>query len=331
VGSITRRVIDPDRPAHLSSAEPGRKLILKLWYPAEPAADAAPEVLWDQLHDPARTPLMIRCLLRVIQRRTASYPGAPGATAVPSMSPVIYNHGLVSFAAENTSLMEDLASRGHVVIAIEHQDQLAEFQARNRERSPAERRAARELTTRMRRAEAAERARLASELYAASGSTNRIVLERARDTLFVLADLPSILGAIPGARVAEGSSVHLVGYSLGGSVATQVAGRDRRAVSVVNIDGGLYASFDAAVSVPYLMIYSASNEGINDALLPKHATRACAANTNHLNYHDVAGLVRPLRWIRAVGSADPGEVLRWRNQEIANFLNRVHGGPGRVS
>ncbi len=312
------------------SREPGRRLFLKLWYPAQPAPGTAPEVWWDQLHAARRIPLVGRALLKLIQRRTATYAGAARAAMGPPLWPVVYNHGLVSFASENTSLMQDLASRGHIVIAIEHQDQLAEFRALSRQQPQRERRLARDLAARVKRADAKERAALASELYAASANTNRIVLERARDTLFALDHLSAILAVIPSwqASDADISSLHLIGYSVGGAVSTVVAEWDRRVVSVGNIDGGLYGSPSAdALRVSYLMIYSAVSESINDELLPQHATRLTAANTRHLNYHDIAGLLPALRWIGAIGSAEPGSVLRWRNQQVAAFLERASGKP----
>ncbi len=320
---MTQSLADPDRPQHLLSPEQGRKLFLKLWYPAHPASAATPEMLWVELRHARRTPLAIRTLLKLIQRPTATYPGAPLAAAQPTVCPVVYNHGLVSFASENTSLAQELASRGFIVVAIEHQDQLAEFQALNRQQSRPDKRLGRDLAARIRQADTSERARLARQLYAASANTNPIVLERARDTRFVLDRFRSVLATIPGGstRVDDASSVHLVGYSVGGAVATHVAGQDQRVASVVNIDGGMYGSPDARVlSVPYMMIYSGRNKAINDELLPKHAMTVSAANTDHLNYHDLAGLLPPLRWIRAVGSADPIEVLRWRNEQIAKFL-----------
>jgi dienelactone hydrolase len=322
---MTQALVDPDRPAHLLSPQQGRKLFVKLWYPGQLAPAATPEMLWDELRD-ARRALLVRFLVKLIQRPTASYPGAPLTAGQTAAYAVIYNHGLISSASENTSLMQELASRGAVVVAIEHYDQLAEFQALNQQQSLPDKRLGRDLAARIRRANATERAGLARQLYAASPNTKRIVVERARDTQFVLDRLPSLLATIPGgsARVANVSSVHLVGYSLGGAVATHLAGVDKRVASVVNIDGGIYGSPDAgALSVPYLMMYSARNDAINDELLPKNATRVSAASTHHLNYHDIAGLLPPLRWIRATGSADPIEVLQWRNDQIARFLDMV--------
>ncbi len=323
VGTITLRLQDPNRPAYLTSPVHGRKLFLKLWYPSERVPAGVPEMLWNQLRDGGGTPPVTRWLLRLIERGTASYPGAALANTAPVLCPIVYNHGLVSFASENTSMMQELASRGYIVIAIQHEDQWSEFQALKQREPLPQRQLARALSARIRRADASERARLASQLYAAAGSTHRIAVERARDTQFVLDQLPSLVAAIPGGdtRGADLSAVHLVGYSLGGAVATQVAGSGRRATCVVNIDGGLYGSSDAsALRVPYLMMYSARNEAINDELLPKQATRIAAPGTHHLNYHDVAGLVPPLRWIRAVGPTDPIAALHWRNQTVAGFL-----------
>jgi len=181
----------------------------------------------------------------------------------------------------------------------------------------------------MRREDPAGRARLAGRLYAASANTRRIVLERARDVVLVLDKLASILAAIPGhPRVAAASAVQLAGYSVGGAVAAEVAARDRRAVGVVNLDGGLYGPSDAGmIPVPFLMIYSAGNEGINDDLLPTQAARRTHPGTNHLSYHDVSGLLPQLRWLRAVGPAEPVAVLRWRNQSVVEFIHNASDRP----
>jgi dienelactone hydrolase len=325
VGSATRRLTDSTRPAHLMSAAPGRALFLKLWYPAQPAPGALPERLWDQLQDPQRTPMLVRKSLRLLQRRSATYPGAPSAAGPQPASPVIYNHGLVSFASENTSLMQELASRGRVVIAIEHQDQLAEFRALNGRQSRLEKERARHLTVKLRRASPAERGRLARELYETSTNTIRIVLERSRDTRFALDNLAAVLEAVPGNEVplANPTSTHLVGYSLGGAIATRVAAIDDRIASVINLDGGLYGTPDAmTLRVPYLMLYSMGNDAINNGLLPPDAAQLARPDTTHLNFHDIAGMLPALRWTRALGPTDPVSALEWRNRVVGNFIEQ---------
>jgi dienelactone hydrolase len=163
-------------------------------------------------------------MMMFLPRTTETYPGAPLAASAPALPPVLYNHGLISFASENSSLMQELASRGHVVIAIEHVDQLLEWQTLNHRQPPAEKRLAQQLTSQVRRAAGAERARLARALSAASSSTRRIVVERAEDTRLVLDTLASTLGTIPGhVRGPTAAGAHRVGYSIGGAVATEAA------------------------------------------------------------------------------------------------------------
>jgi pimeloyl-ACP methyl ester carboxylesterase len=138
----------------------------------------------------------------------------------------------------------------------------------------------------------------------------------------VVEQLASVLATIPGSAAGSASTlpIHFVGYSIGGAIATRVGTDDDRVASVSNIDGGLYGTPEApALRVPYLMIYSAGNEGINDALLPPHATRLTAPRTTHLNFHDVAGILPLLRWVRAIGPTDPAAVLGWRNRAVADF------------
>jgi predicted dienelactone hydrolase len=328
---VAYRLTDSSRPAHLRSAARGRKLFLKLWYPAQAPSGGTPERLWDQLRNPSRIPLLVRAALRPLQRRSASYPNAPLASDMRETSIVVYNHGLISFASENSSLMQELASRGQVVIAIEHEEQLLELQALNSEQPRNDKERARVLNSKLRRANPAERAALARTLYENSTTTDRIVLERARDAQFALDHLASVLEAIPGgaAGPVDSPPVHLVGYSVGGAVATRVAADEGHAASVTNIDGGLYGTLDAStLRVPYLMVYSAGNEGINDALLPPHATRLTAPETVHLNFHDIAGMLPLLRWVRAIGPTEPCEVLDWRNRVVADFVGTLTSRSG---
>ena len=108
VGSITHELVDASREAHLARATFGRRLLLKVWYPAA-SATTRPELLWAELRRDTRTPLPMRLLLRCVRMRTATVPRATISPLVRASPLVIYNHGLISFTAENTSLMEELA------------------------------------------------------------------------------------------------------------------------------------------------------------------------------------------------------------------------------
>jgi dienelactone hydrolase len=306
----------------LRSNTNGRRLRIKCWYPAEPEANARPELVWADLRSRRSVPLPVRALLACMRQRSSTYPNAPLQRDVRGSRLVLYNHGLVSFAAENTSLAEALASHGFTVLAIEHEGQLLERNALGAEQSSEQKRADARLTAALGKAQGAERARLASEYYAASTATNRIVVERAADTVYVLDHVSAVLERIPGREPEsiDTRSAHLVGFSVGGAVATETAKRDRRAASVVNLDGGMQGTQGpAAIEVPYLMMYSAANEGMNDALLPSHAQCLAPLGTTHLNYHDVAVLVPGLRLVGAIGRTSPRSFLRQRNRAVVGF------------
>jgi hypothetical protein len=67
-------------------------------------------MLWAELRRDARTPLLMRLLLGCVRVRTATVPRAAISLVVRASPLVIYNHGLISFTAENTSLTEELAT-----------------------------------------------------------------------------------------------------------------------------------------------------------------------------------------------------------------------------
>jgi predicted dienelactone hydrolase len=110
--------------------------------------------------------------------------------------------------------MEDLASHGYIVLAIEHAEQLAERQALTRGGDTGKQRARKELERQLAGASAQERATLAPAYYDGADSTNRIVIERSADTSFVLDNACTVLAAIPGLRPdsVDTSAAHLVGF-----------------------------------------------------------------------------------------------------------------------
>jgi dienelactone hydrolase len=328
VGSILHQLIDDDRESHIGSGTPGRKLFLKCWYPARASAGSRGELIWQQLRRDALTPFFIRALLKFSRTRTATHTAAKLDEDAAKPQPVLYNHGLVSFASENTSLAEDLASHGYVIIAIQHAEQLAEFKALNAGQPPERKRLMDQLTQALRNAKRAEKAELAVAYYEASTNTNRIVVGRSSDASFVLDHLDEIWEKIPGggAHSLDTASVHLVGVSVGGAVSTETARRDPRAIGVVNLDGGMHGILDREdLRQPYLMMYSAANEGVNDVLLPKQTQRSAPAGTAHLNYHDIAVLVPALRLTGALGRIDPKSFLQIRNRIVLEFCNAKGG------
>jgi dienelactone hydrolase len=326
VGSVVHRLTDTSRPAHVMSDQQGRELFLKVWYPSDAHVQETAgnrERLWDQLRGRPDIPLPLRWMLATLKRvRTYSRPAALYARDVEAPRVMVYNHGLISFASENTSLAEKLASHGLVVLAMEHVEQLTEFRALNRKPSDKRKQDAPNVA-RFKRASPEERAQRAPDYYKSAVNTNRIVAERSADVAFALRHIDDVVERIPGFGETKPDIDHIamVGFSLGGAVATEFAANDGRVAAVVNLDGGFFGSgHSGLIAAPYLMMYSSESEGINDALLPKQARSITGPRIKHLNYHDIAMLMPFLRYAGILGKARAREFIEFRNREVCDFI-----------
>ncbi len=115
----------------------------------------------------------------------------------------------------------------------------------------------------------------------------------------------------------------MVGFSLGGAIATEFAASDCRAAAIVNLDGGFFGSQQGElIAAPYLMMYSGESEGMNDALLPKQTRSITGPLTKHLNYHDISMMMPFLRYAGILGRAHARDFIELRNHEICDFLLR---------
>ncbi|APC73395.1 dienelactone hydrolase [Pseudomonas aeruginosa] len=118
---------DPSRPGLLGTpAGQPRRLLVRAWYPARPIAGAAPRHYFDpgEARSTARgfgEILGFPPLLTYLKHlRTNSYPDAPLRDDSARLPVVFYSHGYSAFAGGNWTLMEELASHGYAVYAIQH-------------------------------------------------------------------------------------------------------------------------------------------------------------------------------------------------------------------
>ena len=332
VGSVTHEITDASRASHVASHDLGRRIFVKFWYPASESAPhtGRRELLWEQLRGASDIPGFARLLLRPAMKVTTnSHHGAQYATNVGPARVLIYSHGLISFASENSMLMEHLASYGYVVLALQHLDQLAEFRALQHAQSKEQRQEQAALERRIKTTVREEGAALWRQYFAISSNTNRIVAARAVDVEHAVTVLGTLLEAIPGFdRVSPAELVGVVGLSLGGAVATEYAKRNAGVGCVVNFDGGIYGEQrDKPVSQRYLMLCSQESDGANALSLQTidgiEITTKTISGTKHLNFHDIAAVYPMLRWLRVIGSASPIAVISERNRLTSDFVRRA--------
>jgi len=126
VGIQDIHLIDKNR-SELATNSPNdyRELMLRVWYPATIQEDDVPEPFVREI-EPAHqifnrwVPLPVFTLSHLKKIASHSYLNASIVKSNNKFPLLIFNHGNSFYAAQNTLLMEELASHGYLVISIDH-------------------------------------------------------------------------------------------------------------------------------------------------------------------------------------------------------------------
>lgn len=316
------------------ATEPVRRLQLKIWYPAQPIATpgSRPETFWREFQSRDVAPAPLRFLtsyLRHIPTHACADapPAPPPRDGFPTL---IYSHSGIAIASETTLLMEELASTGYVVVAIRHADQLQEMTATSRAISAAERSRDRNLQRQLLKTDnRAQRADLSAQLFDNSTGMPKIVQRRAEDARFIIDQL---LAPHPSLELGkhqlpiDPTRIGALGLSLGGAVSMEACNADTRCRAVANLDGGLFgASRNTQPRIPHLMLYSAANEGTNDAYLHRNApdyAEAVLPNSKHMDLHDITAIAPLLRITSLLGATSGREAVALRNRTVRDFFEK---------
>ena len=126
MGVADFELVDAERTGLLGAAtgEP-RRLLVRVWYPASEVTDLTPRSYFSEQEASSTAtgpgsfiglPFLFTHLANL---QTNSFPMAKPIDA-DALPVVIYSHGYTSFLAQNTALMEHLASHGYLVFSIHH-------------------------------------------------------------------------------------------------------------------------------------------------------------------------------------------------------------------
>jgi dienelactone hydrolase len=342
--------------------EGAQRVPVRAWYPAQPGSGAREPSLDDALRSALAAQLHLpRFLLpRNPSASTIDAPAAPGRFPV-----LVFNHGVGSFQKQSASLLEELASHGFVVLSVGHPGQSLVVQfsdgatlALDRA-SPAWRavavgpaeleRQAGEVQPLLERARAARTPEALREvMQAVAGQPSYAalvpVLEAwTRDTRQVLDALgplddgaltPVLRGHLDAPRLG------VLGHSLGGILAGQLAMREPRVRAGMSFDGAqLPPPGDGPYRLlaPFAFLYAdttrlgrttVSTEGVNDALAaagPRGSCSAVLTGAGHLNFTDLNNLSMAAR---ALGSIDRGVMATvLRAATVGFFAHHLRGTP----
>ena len=272
VGTTTRQWIDTTRTEPFTGdPHDNRTLDVYIWYPAALNSARAPTPYVPYI-DEAERLVGADYANRVRAVRT-------NATVEPAISPqpdpfplVVFSHGLGSAPAHYTTLVEELASQGFIVAAINHS--FGSAVTRQRRQPP------QGLHARWRSAFAITQE---AEKFWADGIT-----QWAGDIIFVinqLSDEARVATNFFGNRI-DMSAVVVAGHSHGGASALFAAQLDQRIRAVVNLDGNA-RSIHTARPMPVPVLWMQQDPSLMDSAQAARALRATPRGfTQFMTYMD---------------------------------------------
>jgi predicted dienelactone hydrolase len=242
IGVVPLHLVDSTRPDPWVPSQPVRELMVSLWYPAQrvhgyPVAPWLPPGAWARFEqDQGVPPGVLRVPL------THGRVGAPVDRHRGGRPVVLYSPGLGGNRDSGTVLVEELVSRGYVVVTIDHtHDSSAVEFPDGRVETPA-------------------MPPFTPEVL------EKAVAVRVADTRFVLDSLAALnAGVNPDAehrRLPSGirgalrlSGVGMFGHSLGGATAAAAMHEDQRIAAGVNLDGTLFGPVvNAGLDRPFMLV-----------------------------------------------------------------------------
>ncbi|ATY14722.1 lipase [Amycolatopsis sp. AA4] len=314
-----------ERDVHLVDQARNRELMISVWYPARPGTGPKARYLPAQAasyFDQGAAPALGLPTGKVdwAAVETHARANAPAAGRWPV---VVYSPGWASLRALGSATAEDLASRGYIVVTIDHTGE-APFVVFPDGR-----------------------------VVFSSQSKDLVAGMRTRvaDVRFVLDQLPGIPGL---GKAMDVSRLGLIGHSFGGDTAAEVSTVDSRVDAVADLDGWLAYDVDGkqltragSDGVPRPVLLMGSSGSTSDGQARSHRTapawkslweRTSApkqdialATAMHYSYTDVQWFLPKLaqrvpvdpkvRQTR-IGTIDPRTSINVQRSAIAGFFGR---------
>ncbi|MFF9149495.1 alpha/beta hydrolase family protein [Streptomyces sp. NPDC014861] len=234
--------------------------------------------------------------------------GHAGAPPLPGRRPVLmYSPGGGDSRTLGTTLAEDLASHGRVVVLVDHPGDASQV----------------ELPTGLR-------------TTVLSGPPDPATFRAMVDTR--IADLRHVLdrlGSLPLARVMDSRRIGLYGHSAGGTAAVHAASADRRVGAVANLEGYLDLDSSAArLGRPLLLFRTDGFDGadrVDSSWAGLPGRRAMLPDASHWAFTDYGSLLPPLQAsglvtatarTALVGPGEPEAALAAVRRRVGSFFAR---------
>ncbi|AKJ15477.1 hydrolase [Streptomyces incarnatus] len=324
VGTFSQHLVDKSRTDPYVPGNRARELMVTYWYPAS-STSGYPLAPWMPSGSGAHF-LYSRGLSpqQVTLPQTASHVLAPVKTSLGKLPVVLYSTGLHSDRAMGTALAEDLASRGYIVIAVDHTHDANEVQFPD--------------------------GRLEVNTMPAGAHSSDTLNVRAADIRFVINQLGTIAkGGNPDvdraklpsglSRAVDTSRVGMFGWSLGGAAVDTAMQLDHRIAAGANLDGQFFGTAPGKdLNRPFMLFSSGTHNRNNDSswrtLWPHlkgyrvdiqlHGSRHLSFSDNEWLVPQVAPLLgmSPDQVRQQYGSIDPNRAIKVQRDYLAAFFDQ---------
>lgn len=321
VGTAIFRWVDADRPEPATDDRLDRRnIVVQAWYPTTAHARGRSSPYIDGL---GRLPDRIAGLPSMLMDRydridTHAVMDAPIDAERPVWPVVLFSPAYGASRSFYTSLLSDLASRGFIVLAVDHPFEAAVVQLAD--------------------------GRIASPIERFLDNDPDRLLYMSRQTSLRAADLDSVLDELGETRTfgrlagrLDRDRIAAVGHSFGGATAVAIMGSDRRIRAAANIDGTLYGALpEQPLGNRFLLIESDMDETRHSRLyLQGHLRlasrmrapgyRYAIRRANHYSFTDASlTLSAPARLLAAWlvgGSRGTAETVHATNDLLVEFLD----------
>ena len=328
VGVVPLHLLDWSRPDPWVASQPVRELMVSLWYPTQRAhayrrAPWLPPTAWVRFQQESLGVPVPPGVLRV--PLTHGRAGAPMERLRGGRPVVLYSPGLGGNRDSSTVLVEELVSRGFIVVTIDHTHDSSQVEFPNG------------------RVEESAIPPLTPEVL------EHAVAVRVADTRFVLDTLFALnAGRNPDAehrRLPAGlrgalrlSTVGMFGHSLGGATAAAAMLEDRRIKAGVDLDGTLFGPVvHAGLDRPFMLVAAQGHSRDNDETWAKFWANQLGWRLNlqllgsaHHSFTDFQVLVPQAAGVlhlppdaaqQLIGTIDPHRSILNQRTYIASFFN----------
>lgn len=342
--------LSTDRPESFTKDTTDRRVLFcKVWYPANTASGQRNPYLEGgkrgirTLAQLADLPAFL--FTHFLNIKTHSFTDSPIAEGAFPM--LTFSHGYGSWFGQNTALMEELASRGFVVLSIGHSHQTI-FAAQDAQNLVTFEQVVPLDSTEDNEAESAQFDRFLAtadtakfkqlfyeQLQGSAASVHTYAGIWAED---ICSGIDYLLSENQGEKSfwfnhIDTSRIGAFGMSFGGAAAGEAALRDTRIRAGINMDGTAYGTWQQdTMRVPFLLLEAKrSPHGYSMyAPLRQRSTSNYAnllfVNAEHYNFTDV-NLFSPLfRWMGVLGSINGKAMIRHLNSIVPDFFIKTLSG-----